>query len=428
MAKKFILKNTMPEPVPEPLPEAPPPVETYQAPPPPEKGRIIGLDCHPDIHAAAVYQGRSVHDARKLAVRDKLSLEALLKWAASEFTREDLFLLEASGNSFEICDRLRDLGLRAVVLESAYVSKHAKTYADNDKMAAGRIALVYLGGKAPCVWVPDAITRERRELLYAHRNAVADHTAAVNSLKGYLNQATVRPGSRSLASQRTRQWILGQRNWTPLQKELLEGFFANLDTQAQRRAGLERLICREICKEPLMLRCMKLLGIGRINAFALLATIGNVRRFERPEKLAAYLGLNPGQKDSGNGKRVKVGIGKRGCGTMRHLLVQAAHAVLRTGAKTPLGKWGWRLFGRKGSRNIAVAAVARKLVVQVWHLLMGNPPKALDGGRTLDLKLYRLAACLGEELRAQLVLPKTLADCVSALKARITDPPPPSPA
>lgn len=424
MARTYKLKKTMPEPVPEALP----PVETYEAPPPPEKGRIIGLDCHPDVHAAAVYQGRSVHDARKLAVRDNLSLDALLQWAARDFTRDDLFLLEASGNSFEICDRLRALGLRAVVLESSYVGKHAKSYADNDKMAAGRIALVYLGGRAPCVWVPDPTTRGRRELLYTHRRAVADHTAAVNTLKGYLNQFAIRTGARGLAGPRTRQWVLGQRDWTSLQKELIDDFFANLDAQANRRKSLERLIIREICGEPLMLRCMKLLGIGRINAFALLATIGDVRRFERPEKLAAYLGLNPGQRTSGNGKRVKLGIGKRGCGTMRSLLVQAAQAVLRTGAETPLGKWGWKLFGRKGNRNIAVAAIARKLVVQVWHLLMGNPPKDLEGDKNLELKLKRLASCLGEELRVQFGLPGKLADCVNALKVRITDPPPPCPA
>ncbi|MES2570179.1 MAG: hypothetical protein V4710_09015 [Verrucomicrobiota bacterium] len=50
---------------------------------------------------------------------------------------------------------------------------------------------------------------------------------------------------------------------------------------------------------------------------------------------------------------------------MRNLLMQAAQAVLRVGRNTTLGKWGWKLFARKGARNIAVAAVARKLVVQV---------------------------------------------------------------
>jgi transposase len=61
-----------------------------------------------------------------------------------------------------------------VVLENCHVGKHAKTYADNDKMAAARIALVYLAGNAPCVWVPEQGSRQRRELLHAYRKAVAD--------------------------------------------------------------------------------------------------------------------------------------------------------------------------------------------------------------------------------------------------------------
>jgi len=397
------------------------PAETYQAPPPPAKGRIIGLDCHPDIHAAAVFTGQHVRDARQLCVRDNLSLERLLEWAAREFTREDLFLLEASANSFEVHARLLALGLRAVVLESAYVGKHAKSYADNDRMAAARIVLVYLGGDAPCVWVPDAVTRERRELLHCYNKAVSQHTAAINALKGYLNQYAIRPGSRGLHLDRTREWIGKARQWTPMQRVLLADHYANLDSQALRRKNLFAMLNREVCGEPLMLRCMKLLGIGVVNAFALLATIGEVRRFDRAEKLVAYIGLNPGQKQSGRGKRIKLGVGKRGRGDMRHLLIQAAQAVLRSGAATALGQWGWKLFARKGNRNTAVAAVARKLVVQVWHLLTGNPPQALEADKTLGLKMRRLAAGLDAGQRAELGLPPGIAPCAAVLLARIRE-------
>ena len=50
------------------------------------------------------------------------------------------------------------------------------------------------------------------------------------------------------------------------------------------------------------------------------------------------------------------------------LLIQGAQAILCMSGNTVLGKWGWKLFARKGDRNTAVASVARKLVVQVWHL------------------------------------------------------------
>jgi transposase len=195
--------------------------ERYSAPPPPKQGRIIGLDCHPDTYTAAVWRGSTPHDALKETLRESLTLERLLEWVGREFSREDLFLMEAGGNSFEIARRFFALGLRVVVLESAHVGKHAKTYADNDKMAASRIVLVYLAGNAPCVWIPDDLSTQRRELLHAHQKAVSDHTAASNSLKGYLNQFAIRLGKRGLKDERSREWIASQRDWSELQKELL---------------------------------------------------------------------------------------------------------------------------------------------------------------------------------------------------------------
>jgi transposase len=159
-----------------------------------------------------------------------------------------------------------------------------------------------------------------------------------------------------------------------MQREILAEHFGDLDVSKERRKRLYRLIASEMSGQPMMLRCLNILGVGLINAFALLAVIGDVRRFERPEKLVAYIGLNPGQRQSGTGKNIKLGVGKRGRGDIRHLLIQGAQAVLRNCRATALGQWGWKLFARKGNRNVAVAAVARKLLVQVWHMLSGNPP------------------------------------------------------
>lgn len=167
-----------------------------------------------------------------------------------------------------------------------------------------------------------------------------------------------------------------------------------------------------------MLRCMKVLGVGLINAFALLAVIGDVRRFERPEKLVAYIGLNPGQRQSGKSKNIKLGVGKRGRGDVRHLLIQGAQAVLRMGRATAMGQWGWKLFARKGNRNVAVAAIARKLLVQVWHILWGNPPTALESDKSFMLKLHKLAVSLGSSLRRELGFGDTLPQCVQALAKR----------
>lgn len=193
-------------------------MESYLAPPPPSKGKVVGIDCHPDTFTAAVFVGQTPHDARKIDSRENLSLEALLQWASAQLCARDVILMEAGANSFELCKRLGSLGLRAFVLESCHVGKHAKTYADNDKMAAARIALVYLAGNAPCVWVPDDKTQERRQLLHAYRNAVKEDTAATNSLKGFLNQHGIRLGRHSIKDKKTPEWVASQKSFSDLNK------------------------------------------------------------------------------------------------------------------------------------------------------------------------------------------------------------------
>lgn len=388
-------------------------LERYLAPLPSSKGRSIGIDCHPDTFTWAVLTGTNLHEAQVLEIHADGPLQALLDWAATHGTPDDLFLMEAGSNSFEIGRRLHALGLRACVLESAHVGRHAALHCDNDKIAAVRIAKVYLIGKAPCVWQPDPVTAGRRELLHAHQSAVSDHTAATNALKGYLNQSTVRPGKQSMDSPAFATWLGRQRAWTPLQKALLDDHHLQIKTQKTRRDTLRRLIAQQISQEPLMLRLMQILGIGVINAFALLATIGDIQRFSRPEQLVNYLGLSPGQRQSGHGKDIRLGVRKRGRSDLRHLLIQGAHAVLRMGRDSALGKWGWKLFARKGQRNIAVVAVARKMVVQVWHQLKGHPPTAAEPKKSVAVKLRKLTVLLGKKLRAELALPGTLEDCLT---------------
>jgi transposase len=419
MTKKYILKTQT-------VPAERSAVETYLAPPPPSKGKIIGLDCHPDTFTAALFVGQTPHDARKLGSQENLSLEALLKWAAAELTPQDIILMEAGSNSFELCKRLTSLGLKACVLESCHVGKHAKTYADNDKMAAARIALVYLAGNAPCVWVPDEQTRERRELLHAYRKAVGDQTAATNSIKAYLNGRGIRLGKHSLDEKGTSQWILEQANWSALQKNILAEHLANITESKERRKRLYRLIAAEIATDPTMMRCMKILGVGIVSAFALLAVIGDIGRFHSPEKLVAYIGLNPGQRQSGKGKDIRLGVGRRGRGDIRHLLIQGAQAIMRSGRNNPLAQWGWKLFARKGNRNVAVAAIARKLLVQVWHLLHGNPLLGLESDTSFRVKLQKLAVALGATLRTGIGLGKTLQESIKTLLLRCQNHPDPS--
>ncbi|HKB92219.1 MAG TPA: hypothetical protein VKC60_17010, partial [Opitutaceae bacterium] len=60
-----------------------------------------------------------------------------------------------------------------------------------------------------------------------------------------------------------------------------------------------------------------------------------------------------------------------------------------------LHRWGWKLCLRKTNKNIAVAAIARKLTVSIWYLLRGlfAPLEQIDD--TLRVKLVKLATAIG---------------------------------
>ena len=106
-------------------------------------------------------------------------------------------------------------------------------------------------------------------------------------------------------------------------------------------------------------------GISLTSAAALKAAIGDIRRFKSPQHLVSYFGLNPSVHQSGQ-KAYTGHISRRGRSHARSVCVQAGHLLVRTPG--PLRAFHQRLIRRK-PYNVAIIAVARKLVVLVWHML-----------------------------------------------------------
>ncbi len=398
-------------------------LRNHPVPETPQGGRVVGLDLHPDIFTVCVLTGRSAREARVVARHKDLPVAGMEVWARHHLHAGDLVLMEAGPGSFEAVRRLEALGLSALVLESAQTGRVADAYLDDDTIASERIARSYLTGLAKVVWVPDALTSERRELLHAHLKATEAETRAVNELRGYLTQFQIRLDKLDPRNAKASEWVLGQRDWSPLQRTLLTQHFERLAFAVSQCEALYAAICQEVLTDPAMAGCLRVLGIGPVNAFAAVAVIGDVGRFSSPGKLVNYLGLHPGRKQSGTGKRLQPGVGNRGRKEMRCLLVQAAQAVMRQKAgASELRDWGWSLFMRKGNRNVAVAAVARRLAEQIWHLLKGGCVTKPEQKRSLTLKLSRMVRRIGAEVREALGLPKKTGDCVAALMERIDHP------
>lgn len=93
-----------------------------------------------------------------------------------------MLVIEASGNTFQMTERLRAAGFRTVVLESQRAGQIRGAYCNNDKSSAVKLARIYLTGMAREVWEPDPMTRTRREILQTHRKCVTTATRLRNRI------------------------------------------------------------------------------------------------------------------------------------------------------------------------------------------------------------------------------------------------------
>ncbi len=123
---------------------------------------------------------------------------------------------------------------------------------------------------------------------------------------------------------------------------------------------------------------MSVPGVGFISASIILAEIGDYRDFHTPEQLVKWCGLAPGLNESA-GKKRPCGITKQGSKNLRTILVEIAQVVAKMSGNR-LSRFFQRLRARK-SYNVAITALARKLISIIYHLLI-NQELYLENNRT----------------------------------------------
>lgn len=118
-------------------------------------------------------------------------------------------------------------------------------------------------------------------------------------------------------------------------------------------------------------RCSQVFGVGDLTALAFQLTLDDPTRFKKSRFVAAFLGLTPGKKQSGDSDPQKH-ISKAGDRFVRKLLVECAHRILSPVGPldSDLRRWGLKLAERGGAngRKRATVAVARKLAVLLHRL------------------------------------------------------------
>jgi transposase len=293
---------------------------------------------------------------------------------------EDAVVLEATFHTWVIARALRRHAGRVVVANPLQVKAIAHARIKTDKVDAQILAQLLRAGFIPEVAMPDAATWELRQLVSHRRHLVKHRVALKNMIHALLNGRLLHYEGRRPFTQKGRRWLAGLE-LEPGERFMLDNALRLLDATDQSIAAADaELVQRAVFEQKIRL-LMTIPGINVTAAAGLVAAIGDIERFESPGKLAAYFGLVPRVHQSA-GRSYSGPITKTGNSTARHLAIEASQVLAR--GSSPIAATYHRIRHKRG-HNVAVTALARKLVVVVWHLLTrGEPYRYAVPTRTRD--------------------------------------------
>jgi len=145
---------------------------------------------------------------------------------------------------------------------------------------------------------------------------------------------------------------------------------AQIDLLEEQRQQVDQALAQLMDQAPQHLTSIP--GVGPTTGAALLAEIGDVHRFDAPEKLVAYAGIDATVYQTGQFEARQMHMSKRGSPYLRHALWQAASMAIQYDDELRVYYDRKRKEGK--SHGTALGAVCRKLLTRVYIVLKENRP------------------------------------------------------
>jgi transposase len=145
---------------------------------------------------------------------------------------------------------------------------------------------------------------------------------------------------------------------------------AQIDLLEEQREQVDTALAQLMEQIPQHLTSIP--GVGPTTGAALLAEIGDIHRFDAPEKLVAYAGIDATVYQTGQFEARQMHMSKRGSPYLRHALWQAAAMAIQHDEELRTYYDRKRQEGK--AHGTALGAVCRKLITRIYIVLKENRP------------------------------------------------------
>ena len=357
--------------------------------------RYVGLDVHKSYGMVG-----AVDSAQQVVLTPrKVEMGSLESWVQKHLTPSDAVVLEVSVNAWEIYDNLQGIVGRVSVVHPQHVKLIGASLVKTDKRDSLALARLLAAHVLPEIWVPPQPVRDLRELVSHRERLMSARTAAKNRLQDLLHRHKLIAPSGDLYGEKNRAWWdeLALPRGEQLRMRHLFETIARVSEQIEETDRELAQLSVSPSWRPSATLLIQLPGIGMLNAMTILSAIGDIQRFATAKKLVGYAGL--GAKVHASGKTKRGGsLTKQGRTELRRTMVEAAWTAV---GFSSVWKQRYATLSARIGKMKAITAIARKLLIVVWHVLTHHTADRQANSAAVYRSLltwasrYRLATSLG---------------------------------
>jgi transposase len=328
--------------------------------------------------AKSVFQVAVSHRPGRVDAERRLSREKFLEYLAKQ--PPATVLLEACGSAHHWARQLQPFGHTVRLLPAHDVHRYVRR-SKTDRTDAKALLEADRNEEIHAVPVK---TIEQQSIVALHRMRstwLATRTSRINTVRGLLREfgLVIPVGSQHVVPQ-VRDLLASSPHVPDLIKTSLASACDEIATIETQMRAVERQLATLARGRDDVKLLQTIPGIGVLTGTALVALVGDVRRFHSGREFASFLGLTP-KEDSSAFRRRLGAISKQGDIYVRMLLIHGARSVLlraqSAGNATAFQLWARALQKRRG-HNVAAVAVANRLARIIWAVWTRHRPFAAN--------------------------------------------------
>src|SRR5262245_25782197 len=338
---------------------------------------------------AGIIPGVERQPLKKLAADANELLKLLERWRAEaekaghKITRIAV-AFETGRDGFWLARWLRARGIEAHVIHAASVPvsrEHRRAKTDRlDTEQLERSFLGWLRGeRAHCKMaaIPTFAEEDAKRPHRERENLVGEHTSIISRIRSTLARLGIRSFNPTLKQAPERLEHLRTPEGEPLPPNTLAELTRDMERKqfvAEQIGQIEKARLEQLKQAPktgpnlMLLVLMRVIGIGIETADMLVKEILS-RNLRDRRAVARYGGLTGSPDESGSQRREK-GLARSGNARVRKGMIQLAWRFLEFQKESTLAKWfEARTENNRGLRKKMIVALARKLLIALWHLV-----------------------------------------------------------